>query len=416
MPLATAVTQTKLRKTVTRTEAPRSRKTVKWILAAAAAVICIAAFSLFKFWPFDQKSVTQELQEASDSQLQIRAFRSTYFPHPGCIIEGLVFVHDSNAARPLITVDKLTIQGSYLSILARHVSLIVAEGLHVFIPPSGSGKPFHTKRSTITIGEIVANGGTLEFALHDPQKQPLRFDIHEASLTDVGWKGSLTYRLRMHNPEPPGEISATGEFGVWDQNDPARTTVSGEYKFERADLSIYHAIAGILSSTGKFGGTLGHIAVSGTTDTPNFEVTSGGHPVQLTTKFDAYVNAIHGDTFLKRVDAHFKQTQVVATGSIAGSPGSKGKTAIIDLSINNGRIEDIMGLFVKARRAPMSGAVTLQANAELLPGKQPFLKKLTMQGTFGVGGGEFSKPSTQEGIDKLSAGARGEKDPPNPET
>ena len=57
----------------------------------------------------------------------------------------------------------------------------------------------------------------------------------------------------------------------------------------------------MLSSQGKFGGTLRHIDISGKTDIPDFEVKSGGHPMRLTTEFTAYVDGIHGDT-LKRVD------------------------------------------------------------------------------------------------------------------
>jgi hypothetical protein len=382
----------------------------------AAAALGVATLLRSRFWPFEQKPVIQNLQEASDSQVQVRAFHRTYFPYPGCILDGVVFVHGTNAAKPLITIEKLTIRSTYLGILAHHVSLINAEDMKVFIPAFGSGQPLHTQRSTITIGKFVANGATLEFATRQPGKPPLRFDVREASLRDVGWKGPLTYRLKVHNPEPPGEITTTGKFGVWNENDPAETPVSGEYKFENADLSVYRGIAGMLSSVGKFGGKLGHIDISGTTDTPDFEVKSGGHPVQLITEFSAYVDGTHGDTFLKRVDAHFRKTRVVAEGSIAKSASGKGKTALLTLSARNGRIEDILRLFVKQDRSPISGAVTLQAKVEIAPGEGPFLDKVKLRGSFGIGGGEFSQPSTQEGVNKLSAGGLGENDASDPET
>ncbi len=171
-----------------------------------------------------------------------------------------------------------------------------------------------------------------------------------------------------------------------------------------------------MSSTGKFSGKLAHIDISGVTDTPDFEVKSGGHPVRLTTEFSAYVDAIHGDTFLKRVQADFLKTRVVAQGSVAGSSSGTGKTALIDLSASNARIEDFLRLFVTADRPPMSGSVTLQSRLEIPPGDQDFLKKVKLQGGFGVAGGTFSDPSTQQGVDKLSAGARGEKNQDDPET
>ena len=398
------------------TRRTRRRSTALRLAAAAAAALCVVLLLWVELWPFQQKPVVQNLEEASDSQLRLRAFHRTYFPFPGCVIEGLEFNQGSNASKPLITIEKLIIQGSYLGIFSRRLTRVIAENMHIFIPPFGSGATFHTTPSKITIDEIVANGAVLEFALRQPDKQPLRFEIHEAWLRDVGWSGPLSYRVKVRNPEPPGEIMASGKFGVWNLNDPGQTPVSGDYKFDQADLSVYHGIAGMLSSAGKFGGTLAHINIAGSTDTPDFEVQSGGHPVQLTTEFSAYVDAIHGDTFLKRVDAHLWRTHIVAEGSIAEFPGRQGKTALIDLRASDGRIEDILRLFVKADRSPMSGSVTLQAKAEIPPGERPFLEKVKVRGGFGVGAGSFSKLGTQESVNKLSAGARGEKDASDPET
>jgi hypothetical protein len=383
---------------------------------AAAAAICVVLLLWAGLWPFQQKPVVQNLEQASDSQLQLRAFHRTYFPFPGCVLEGLQFNHGSNATKPLITIERLVIQGSYLGIFSRRLTRITAENMRVFIPAFGSGQTFHTAPSKITIDEIVANGAVVEFASSKPDKQPLRFEIHDALLRDVGWNGALSYWVKVRNPEPPGEITASGKFGVWNINDPGQTPVSGEYKFDQADLSVFHGIAGMLSSVGKFGGVLAHINIAGSTDTPDFEVRSGGHRVQVTTEFTAYVDATRGDTFLKRVDAHFSRTHVVAEGSIAESPGGQGKTALIDLRASNGRIEDILRLFVKADRPPMSGSVTLQAKTEIPPGEGSFLKKVKLRGGFGVGAGSLSKQDTQESVNKLSTGASGEKDASDPET
>lgn len=237
--------------------------------------------------------------------MQVRAFHRTNFPFPGCILEGVVFYHGSGVGKPLITIEKVTIRGTYLGLLSKRVSRITAESMRVFIPAFGTGEAFHTTPSKITIDEIVANGASVEFASRNADKQPLLFDVHEASLRDVGWKGPLTYHLKVRNPEPPGEVTTSGKFGVWNESDPQQTPISGEYKFEQADLGVYHGIAGRLSSTGKFGGTLGHIDISGTTGTLDFEVKSGKHPVKLITEFSAYIDGTRGDTFLKRVNTYF---------------------------------------------------------------------------------------------------------------
>jgi len=395
------------------TQSGRRRRVGKIaILAVIVGVAALCAFALLlsRKWPFAQAPVLQNLQEASDSQVQFRTFRETFFPSPGCILEGLVFHHEPGEAKPLITIRKLTIQGSYVGFLSQRVSRIVAEGMLVSIPPFDTHSKFHITPSKITIAEIVANGSAVEFGSSDPGKKPLRFDIHEALLRDVGWKGPLTYHVNVHNPKPPGEVTAEGKFGLWNRTAAGETPISGDYKFEQADLSVYGGIAGKLSSTGKFAGKLAHIDLSGTTDTPDFEVKSSGHAVRLTTQFSAYVDATRGDTFLKQVDANFWKTHLVAQGSIASTPGGKGKTALIDLRARNARIQDVLLLFVKATRAPMSGSVTLQARAEIPPGPEGFLKKVKLHGSFGITRGMFSEPSTQRDVDKLSAGARGEKE------
>jgi len=154
-------------------------------------VLCVVLLLWVELWPFQQKPVVQNLEEASDSKLQLRAFHRTNFPFPGCVLEGLEFDHGSNTSKPLIPIEKLIKRGSYFGILSRRLTRITAENMHVFIPPFGSGETFHATLSKITIDEIVANGAVLEFALRKPDKQPLRFEIHEALLRDVGWKGAL---------------------------------------------------------------------------------------------------------------------------------------------------------------------------------------------------------------------------------
>jgi hypothetical protein len=384
-------------------------------LGLGAAVVCAGLVLWMEVWPFEQKPVVQDLQVASDSTVRLRAFHRTYFPGPGCVIEGLEFYHGTKSSTPLITIEKLIIRGSYLGVISRRLSNVTAEGLHIFIPPFGSGETFHTTPSKVGIDEVVANGAVLEFASGNAGGSALRFDIHEAVLRDVGWSGPLRYRVKLRNPEPPGEIAAEGKFGVWNVKDPGQTPVSGEYKFEQADLSVFGGIAGMLSSAGKFGGTLGHIDISGSTDTPDFEVQSGGNKVELMSEFSAYVDAMHGDTFLNHVDAHFGRTHVIAAGSVASSGDGHGKTALIDLQSKDGRIDDMLGLFVNSKQSPMTGKVSLQAKVEIPSGDDPFLKKLKLHGGFGVDAGSFA-PGTQESVDKLSAGGRGEKDVTDPES
>lgn len=395
----------------TRTSPTRPRRTTTVIILIAAVVVCVAAYlalSWDRIWPFTEKAIVQDLAEASDSTVTIRGSHRTYFPAPGCILEGVEFHHGPDKWT-LITIDKLTIVGSYSGILTKRVPRIRAEGGHVFVPPFGSNVTFETQHSKLVVEELVADGTVIEFASNDPNKKPLRFEVRQGLLHDVQWGNPIVYDLKFHNPEPPGEIATRGKFGVWTKGHPGDTPISGEYTFDRADLGVYGGIAGILASNGNYGGVLKHIDIAGGTEVPDFEVESGRHKVKLVTQFNAFVDGTHGDTFLQHVDARFGRTNLAVQGSVAGVKGRKGKTALLDLTTRQGRIEDILGLFVKTPRAPMSGAIALKAKAEIPPGKERFLKNVKLQGTFGIDDGSFSKPETQKNVNQLSAGARGDK-------
>jgi AsmA-like C-terminal region len=398
-----------------RREARVSSRLIPVTLIALVA-ICVAALLLSRHWPFREDAVLQDLRESSDSQISVRSFKATFFPSPGCVLDGVVLVHGGGAAKPLISIDRLIVQADYAELFAHHVKRIVAQGLHISVPPLGTGSAFHSTQSEVKVDEFVANAATLEFASNDSNQRPLVFDIHEASLWGVAATAAFSYRVKLHIPEPPAEISAQGKFGAWNKDNVGETPVSGEYTFENADLSVFDGIAGTLSSKGKFEGKLAHIDVAGDTKTPDFEVKSGKHPMQLKSQFSAYVDAAHGDTFLKRVDADFWNTHVVAAGSIARSADGRGKTALIDLQSNQARIQDLLLMFVTAKQAPMAGEVTFRAHAEIPSGPQPFLRKVKLRADFGVAGGKFSDRNTQQDVDKLSEGARGEKQSSDPET
>jgi hypothetical protein len=145
--------------------------------------------------------------------------------------------------------------------------------------------------------------------------------------------------------------------------------------------------------------------------------------VQLRTQFHAVVNGENGDTFLQNVAATFGKTTVWSEGGVVGEAGQSGKTASVELAAEDGRIQDILLLFARSERAPMSGIVSFHAKFSVPPGRRPFLEKVESQGDFGIGAGTFTKSDTQEGVNHLSEGALGgkdhhstEKDQDDPET
>ena len=221
--------------------------------------------------------------------MTVRGYRRTHFPSPGCVLEGVEFHQANNFA--LVRIEHLVIKGTYLGLLHHHVQHVKAVGARIFVPPFGTNFTFQTEHSNIVVDEIIANGTSVEFVSAHPGEKPFVFDVHDALLTDVRWGSPISYRLKLHNPEPPGEISVSGNFGPWAHGHPQDTRITGEFTFDQADLSVYGGISGFLASKGKFEGPFQHIDVAGATDVPDFEVTSGGRKVDLASRFEAYVDS-----------------------------------------------------------------------------------------------------------------------------
>jgi hypothetical protein len=377
------------------------------------ATIAIAGIILATHWPFSQSKIIQSLQGTFPATVTFHKFHSTYFPHPGCVAEGVEFhrLGRPSSIPPIATIQRLTIQAHYTDIFFRpdYLAHIILDGTHFQVPPKGTPLDetgWHETPSTIRIGEILADGAVIEIARESPNP-PLRFDIHALKLTSVSRNQPLSYSIAVHNPLPPGEIRAQGQFGPWNSDAPGQTPVAGDYTFQNADLSVFPGIAGTLFGKDKFQGILQHIETHGRVDIPDFMVTQSEHPVHLTAEYRAIVNGTNGDVALQSVSAAYLHTTIHVKGEIAGHAGQDGKTTSLDLAVNNGRIQDVLWLVVHSKKPALNGATNFTAHVIIPPDFHPFLRQIRFTADFGIAGGEFAKPSTQASVDTLSERARG---------
>jgi hypothetical protein len=168
----------------------------------------------------------------------------------------------------------------------------------------------------------------------------------------------MPFETVLTNAVPPGEIKAAGTFGPWQAEDPGRTPLDGQFTFDNADLSVFEGISGTLSAGGNFRGMLNRIDVTGHTETPDFTVSTGSHPVPLTTSYHAVVDATNGNTMLDPVDATFLSTSVTAKGGVYEEAGAKGRVVKLDLD-QGGR----SNMSACSARPPMSGPSTSQSSS-----------------------------------------------------
>jgi hypothetical protein len=375
------------------------------VILLFAAVLLLARFS------FRHSAVIQDLEESTGTKLQFKVFRQTYFPHPGCILEGLSFVPGRTPqASPVMTIQRLTIVGSYLRLLVHHVPVMKADGMHIIFPPLGSDVFSERKKSNTVIGQFLTDDAVLEFTPRDPQEARLRFLVHHFVIHGLASGRAMEFESALSNPKPPGEITISGSLGPWKDQNPEQSRVEGSYSFERANLGSFDGIAGVLSSHGKFQGTFKQLKVEGNTDTSAFEVNHSEHPTHLVTQFRALVDATNGDVTLQQVNARFWKTMLLAQGTVDSKHGENGKTAQIEFVGREGRIEDLMMLFIHDKKSPIAGVISFGARTFLPPGDRPFLKKVQLEGDFGIGAAHFTNPVREQQMSELSERARGHGD------
>jgi hypothetical protein len=112
---------------------------------------------------------------------------------------------------------------------------------------------------------------------------------------------------------------------------------------------------------------------------------------------------------LTNVNASYFNTAIRANGSVASRKGFDKKFTALDFVVHDGRIQDLLRLFVQSERPPMTGAVNLTAHVTVPPEGKPFLKEVTLQGEFDIADGHFPRESRQESVNDLSLTARGMK-------
>jgi len=220
-------------------------------MAGAALVVIflgVLAIRVIRKWPFTREAVTVALQDRFARAVEIRNFRSTYFP-PGFIAEGVSFLHrEHKNLPPLITVQTLTLQGSYAGLFSvqKRVGQVQVVGLHVLVPPKSRNGKSHSvmpltdssPNKSVGIDEIRADGVVLEFMSSQRGKEPFKLEVHRLTLDHVGEGGPISFHAALLNPEPPGEIRSNGQFGPWDSEEPGSTPVSGSYNYDDVNLSV----------------------------------------------------------------------------------------------------------------------------------------------------------------------------------
>ena len=194
----------------------RTRNRLLLSAGALAAILVAGSMVAILNWPFTRAQIEKDLADATASTVVIDSFQPTYFPRPGCIATYVTLRRNKDRGiPPLLTVQKLTIQGSFLGLLTKHISVIRADGAHVTIPPRDSRGPSlrNITGSKVVVDDLISNGAVLDFTSPNPGKSRIRFEVREFVLRNLGTSGLMQFQTALSNPEPRGEVSASVRHG-----------------------------------------------------------------------------------------------------------------------------------------------------------------------------------------------------------
>lgn len=293
---------------------------------------------------------------------------------------------------PFIAITRFSMDLQPFSVARRHVKTVHLDGLRIQVPPSearrtltgwpGTGDVLHPSR--VMIDRLITHDAQLAFVPTKPGHRPHVFDIQDLELAELGFDRPIPFRARLINPIPVGLIETTGTLGPWSRAAPADTPVAGRYRFSGADLSMINGLHGTLSSDGEYRGRISAIEVTGTTETPDFNLDLGGMPLPLHTRFSAVVDGTDGTTILHSVDAMLRRSTIRAKGAVVNLPGPGQHSTDLEVDVPTGRIEDLLAFVTRSPTPMATGGATLHATVHLPPGPRSKLSRLTVSGRFGL--------------------------------
>jgi hypothetical protein len=423
---------------------PHKRRWLWWVagavllvLAAAAGVVALV---LHRAEPFLRARIVDALQERFHARVELDSFHVS-------LVNGLWAEGNGLRIWPPSQVEGVSVpagQGEPLIRLAEfrfhaplryrpgapvHVSQVELKGLSIHLPPrshfehaeangapSPGKPPLAAKLVNFQIDRMECTGAELVMEASKPGKLPLHIAIAHLKLTGISAAGPMNFDAELTNPRPVGAIHSTGSFGPLQGADLGEAPVQGEYRFDHADLASFKGIAGILSSTGRYQGTLRDLTVDGETDTPDFRLTHFGTAVALHTHFHAKVDGTNGDTWLQPVDATLGRSHFTAEGQVVrvprpDAPGqSLGHDIALAVNVDRARIEDFLRLTSRSGKVLLSGDVALKTRLHIPPGAAPVHERLNLDGVFALQHAQFTSTKFQDRIQQLSLRGQGRPD------
>ena len=385
-----------------------------WVaIALLVTLVAVTVELATGMTPYVRDYVVDVLNARFRSEVGMDGLQVRMFPSPAVTGQRLVLRHEGRSdIPPLLTVSNFTATAGVFGLRRSPMRLetVDVEGLHLNIGPRTREAPatHGQMMPTLYIDRLTARNAAFDIWPRDPDKLPRHFDIHDLEMRGIGRTSEASFHASFTNPKPHGRIDAEGTFGPWNPGNPQLTPLRGDYLFGSANLDTITGIGGTLSSGGTFEGILERIMVRGTTETPDFSIDVAGQPMPLKTTFVAVVDGTNGNTWLERVEAKLRDTVILAKGEVVRARDIRGRHITVDVVIDDGRLEDLLGLAVKTAHAPMSGGIDVKTRLVIPAGEEDVVDKIQLAGEFQISQARFANLNVQQRVNELSRRGRGD--------
>ncbi len=396
----------------------------KWLLWAvvggAAFLLVLSAIALWLLRPESLKARTQEvLARELKLDVTIESLSVSFVPRPRVDGTGLVFrVPGQPDLPPFVSVDHFWMDVGLYSALRKHIDTVHLGGMKIVVPAgdakkglphaeSSGGGDSGSGKSRVVVNHLETHDAELTILRSKATDTPLVFKIHDLKLDGVGFDREIAFVASLTNPIPEGEVYTKGSLGPWPGSDVWNLPVRGDYTLTGADLGTIKGVQGVLTSEGQYQGRLTQITVNGRSQTPQFNLDLGGKPVPLSATFTCIVDASDGTTRLDPVDAKLFNTPIHAEGIIANLPGPGNHSIDLKVTVNDGRIEDILRLVVDSPQPALTGDINVRTTVKLPPGKARQRYRIALNGQFGLDSARFTDAQVQNKLRELSRRSQG---------
>jgi hypothetical protein len=390
-------------------------------LGMVVVVVAIAiGIALHRADPIMRSAIIQTLSARFKSEVQLDGFHVSLLKGLQVSGAGLRIFGDTDpnnhepGVQPIIEVTKFHFGLRVRDFLRSpmRVDTVYVDGLRLNLPPREHRAEVQrmgarTGKIKLIVDTFVFSDAQLVINTLRAGKLPIEFDIASLKMTRTGEDTPLRFEAELTNPKPVGTIFSTGYFGPWQADAPRATPLRGSYSFTHADLSTIKGLGGTLSSTGKYSGILEKISVDGSTDTPNFYLAICQRRVPLHTDFHAIVDGTSGDTYLQPVKAKILSSLLTAKGSVVRQKFPQGHRVTLEVTVDNGKIDDLLKLGARADPPIVRGAAQLKTNFELAPGEEDVASRIKLAGDFLISNADFSDETLQNKISSLSLRSEG---------